>query len=129
MSFDIYLQGFSGGDAAPGDGAAAMTVLDPLIVERDAKGWAVIRTGDGNADVYGIDTPDSGLMCNHVGGRTAWDVIYSVAAAARFVVMPVGRGTLLVDETMRRELPVGIPEPVLPIRSGADILSAIETAD
>lgn len=106
-----------------------MAVLDPLIVERDEKGWAVIQTDDGTADVYGVDTPDRGLMFNHVGGRTAWDVIYAVADAAGFVVMPVGCGTLLVDEATRRELPDGIPEPVVPIRSGADILSAIETAE
>lgn len=106
-----------------------MAVLDPLIVERDGKGWALIQTDDGNADVFGIDRPDRSFMFNHVVGRTTWDVIYAVADAAGFVVMPVGCGTLLVDEAMRRELPEGIPEPVLPIWSGADILSAIETAE
>lgn len=129
MSFDIFLQGFSSGDAAPGDGAAAMAILDPLIIDRDGNGWALVQTNDGTADVYGIDTPDRGFMFNHVGGRTAWDVIFAVAQAAGFVVMPVGCGTLLVDDALRRELPEGTPEPVLPIRSGADILSAIESAE
>lgn len=128
MSFDIFLQGFSGGDAAPGDGVAAMAVLDPLIVKRDGEGFALIQTEDGTADVFGIDAPDRGLMFNHVDGRAAWDVIYAVAEAAGFVVMPVGCGTLLVDEALRHELPEGIPEPVHVIRSGANILSAIHTA-
>lgn len=128
MSFDVFLQGFEAGDAAPGDGAAAMAVLNPLITERDDHGFARLQTHDGTADVYGIDTPDDGLMFNHVGGRAAWDVIHAVAKAAGFVVMPVGCGTLLVDESLRPQLPEGIPEPVEVIVSGADLLSAIETA-
>lgn len=128
MSFDVFLRGFEAGNAAPRDGAAAMAVLTPLIIERDAHGFARIQMHDGTADVYGIDTPDDGFMFNQVGGRAAWDVIYAVAKTAGFVVMPVGCGTFLVDESLRPELPQGAPAPVEVIVSGADLLAAIETA-
>lgn len=125
MSFDIFLQGFRAGDAADGDGAAALSVLEPLILERDGS-WARIGTADGEADVYGLDSPETGLMFNHVTGRAAWDVIHAVASDAGFVVMPVGCPTLVVDDARRAELPDGLADEVVLVRSGADILDAIE---
>jgi hypothetical protein len=124
VSFDIFLQAFEDGDAGRGDADAVVAALNPMIAQR-GKGWVHIRTGDGSADVYGTDDPGSGLMFNHVEGRDAWDVIYDVARLAKFVVMPVGCGTLLPDDAMRRDLPDGIPEPVLLIRSGADIVRIV----
>lgn len=127
MSLDIFLQAFRRGDAASGDGEAAIAVLTPLFAERSDHGWALIQTGDGTAEVHGINHPDQGLMFNHVGGRIAWDVIFAVARDAGFVIMPVGCGTLLTHETMWDELPEGIPEPILTIESGADLLAVIES--
>ena len=57
-------------------------------------------------------TPATGFMFNHVDGRAAWDVIYEVAQAAGFVVMPIGCGTLLPDEAMR-----GTCQPMVRSRS------------
>ena len=54
MSFDIFLQGFQHGDAASGDGDAAMEVLAPFITSGDATGWRIV-TDDGEAEVYGSD--------------------------------------------------------------------------
>lgn len=126
MSFDIFLQAFRDGEAAPGDGAAALAILDPLVVERNGASFAVIRTADGTADVYGLATPDRGFLFNHVEGRAAWDVIYAVAHAARFVVMPVGCDTLLVDAAQRDELPDELHDDVRVISSGAELLAALE---
>ena len=126
MSVDVFLQGFSNGDAADGDGEAAMAVLAPLIANR-IHGSAVIETLDGSAEVYGIDSPSSGVSFSHVNGRDAWDVIVDVARAAGFMIMPVGCGTFLLDDSARTDLPVGIPHPVVTIDSADELLAAIRT--
>jgi hypothetical protein len=126
MSFDIFLQAFKAGDGATGDGAAARAVLRPLLPHGEAGGF--IETSDGTADVYGLDDADPGLMFNHVRGRQAWDVIYAAAHAGGFAIMPAGCVTLLPDEAMRNELPEFVPEPVLVIHSGAELLAVIESS-
>ena len=125
MSFDVFLQAFKGGDAADGDGDAVLDVLAPWIVEH-GDGWVRIATSDGGADVYGIDTPASGVMCRRIEGRAAWDVVLDVARAAGFVVMPVGCGTVVTDDAQRAELPDDLPEPVVTATSGLDLLTLIE---
>jgi hypothetical protein len=127
VSFDVVLQGFRSGVAADGDGDAALAVLAPLM-SGQADSWTRIATSDGGADVHGLTDPASGLMFNHIDGRSAWDVVYDVAQAAGFAVMPVGCGTLLTDERMRDDLPGGIPKPIVVITSGADLLAAVEAS-
>lgn len=128
MGFDIFVQGFKDGDAATGDGEAALAVLDPLISLRE-KTRARISTGDGEVEVFGIDTAAWGLMFSRPQGRQAMDLIYEVARRAGFVILPVGCGTLLTDETVRRELPSDVPEPIVHVSSGNDIVAAIRAAD
>ena len=53
-----------------------------------ATGWRIV-TDDGEAEVYGSD-PSRGFMFTHASGRRVWDVIYNLARAAGFVVIPVG---------------------------------------
>ncbi len=89
MSFDVFLQGFRRGDAADGEGAAVMRVLSPHIAER-SEHWARLVIDDGDAEVFGIADPETGLLFNHVSGRLMWSVIVDVARAAGFVVMPIG---------------------------------------
>jgi hypothetical protein len=130
MSFDIFLQGFDAGNAAPVDKTATravLAVLDPLVIHR-ASQWVRIATSDGEADVYGIDDPSSGLMFSHASGRHVWDVMFDVALAAGFVVIPGGCGTGVTDEATIAELPKGVPEPIVIIRSGADLLDLVESA-
>lgn len=127
MSFDIYLQAFRDGDACEGDGDAALALLRPFIASRD-KDFVRLATQDGEADVYGVDDPGNGLTFNHVSGRAAWDLIYAVARSAGFVVMPVDCGSLLPDESFTMHLPDGIPEPIVTVGSGEEILAAVEMA-
>ena len=128
MGFEIFVQGFKDGDAATRDGEAALAVLDPLISLREET-WARISTGDGEVDVFGIDTAAKGLMFSRPQGQQAMDLIYEVARRARFVILPVGCGTLLTVETVRSELPPGVPEPIVHVSSGDDIVAAIRAAD
>jgi hypothetical protein len=124
VSFDIFFQRFENGEAARGDASVALAVLEPLVRER-AEGWARIVTADGEADVYMSD-PASGLMVNHASGRDVWDVMFELARATGFVVMPIGCGTCVVDESSKADLPDGVPEPIVLIASGADLRAAVE---
>ena len=58
VSFDIFLQSFKDGHAAPGDPAAAWHVLGPYLAA-PAGGHARVRTRDGEADVYGAGSGPS----------------------------------------------------------------------
>jgi len=120
VSFDIFFQRFGGADVPDG---VAMAVLEPLVVHR-SDGWVRIATGDGEADVY-ISLPDDSAMMNHASGRVVWDVMYELAVAGRFVVIPGGCGTCVLDEDMRSDLPEGVPEPVITVTSGRDILDLV----
>jgi hypothetical protein len=125
VSFDIFLQRF---DDAATDGSAVMSVLRPLIVDEDDEHrFRRIVTGDGDAEVYG--DPASDLMFTHASGVEVWDVIVDVARAAGWVVMPVGCGTCVVDEAQRAGLPEFVPEPVVTVRSGAELIAAIKASD
>jgi len=127
VSFDIHFQRFEG--CVPGHAVdqRVLDVLEPLIVDRD-RDWARIATVDGDADVYGIDDPSSGLMINHASGRAIWDVMFEVAKGGNFAVMPMGCGTLIVHEAGKAALPDEVPEPIVTVASGADLLRAVESA-
>jgi hypothetical protein len=126
VSFDIFLQRFEGGEAARADEIAVLGVLAPLIEER-GDGWARLCTSDGEADVYGIDDPASGLMVNHASDREIWNVLFELCRAAGFAVMPIGCGTFVVSQVGLSDLPDGVPEPIGILTSGDELLRAIES--
>jgi hypothetical protein len=80
MSFDILLQGFAGGQAAPGRPDAALQVLMPHFAAEPRDGYVCLQLADGEADAYGVG--GSSLMVNHAAGEQIWDLIVTVAAAA-----------------------------------------------
>ena len=81
----MFLQRF--GDS-PGDSGAGLRVLEPLLVSPPSDGYGLVRTADGDADVYGLGT-DS-LMFTHASCRQVWQVMVDVAHAAGYAIMPVG---------------------------------------
>jgi hypothetical protein len=127
VSFDIFFQRFEGGEAADADESAVLGVLEPLIEER-GDGWARIGTADGDADVYGINDPASGLMVNHASSREIWNVLFELGRTAGFAVMPVGCGTFVFSEDALSALPDGAPEPIRILRSGDELLGAVESS-
>ncbi len=126
MSFDAFLQGFS---KEPLDAVRERIVrelVEPSIESREP-GCVRLITGDGGADVYGCrDGPIDGFMVNHAHGREVWDLVHRVATVAAFADMPAGCGTLLPPGFDRSTLPDGVPEPIVKVESGADIITAIE---
>ena len=72
---------FSGGAGADGGGETALQVLSPSLAHPPENGYALVRTRDGQADMYGLD--GDGLMVNHASGREIWQVMAEIAWAAR----------------------------------------------
>jgi hypothetical protein len=127
VSFDIFFQSLGTPEGVPARGRSILDVIRPLIVECNGA-WARIETVDGSADVYGLDDSSSGLMINHASGRAVWDLMYDIARAGAFAVMPVGCGTCVLEGSFATALAVGMPEPIVMVRSGADLLTAVGAA-
>jgi hypothetical protein len=124
MSSDIFLQDFSA--ELPDRSAKVDPILTALL---DSSGTR-ITTSDGEADVYGLaDSPMNGLMFNHVEGDAAWDVIYEIALAAKWVVMPVGCAVCVPSEEIVDSIPEELREMGFElVRSGSDILRLVRSS-
>src|SRR5579885_1014168 len=127
MSFDIFFLRFEGGDPSRGDDRAVEELLEPWIEERE-KSWARVKTVDGEADVYGMETPGASLMINHASGRVIWDLMFELAHVGRFAVIPVGCGTIITPSIDSSDLPPEVPDPISVVRTGAELLAVVESA-
>jgi hypothetical protein len=126
VSFDILLLRFAAGEAARAEPADVLGLLEPRVALR-GDDFVRIATSDGEADVYGIDDPGTGLIVDHASGKEIWSLLFELAIAAGFVVMPIGCGTCVTEATSVSDLPDDVPQPITRIRSGADLLAAIES--
>jgi hypothetical protein len=123
MSFDIFLESFKDGEAGLGNPDAARQALEPYLAGAPDEGYALVRTADGEADVYGAGSDH--LMFNHAGGDVVWPVMVDVAKAADWVIMPVGCPVCVMRADMISELPVELRDNAVVINSGADLQDAI----
>jgi hypothetical protein len=125
MSFDIFLQGFAGGEATPGRPDAAVRVLAPYFTEAPDDGFVCVQLADGQADVYGVGR--SSLMVNHAAGGQIWGLIVTVATAAGWVIMPVGCPVCVVADEQAADLPDELRTDVVVVRSGTELLQVIRS--
>lgn len=126
VSFDVFFQGFSNGEASPGGGSLMRAVLAPYIKREEPEhGFLMVEIGDGSADLY-LDDDD--MMANHISGRDPWDPLVQGAEAAGWVIMPVGCPTCLTRDDQVRDLPDPLRDAVAVVRSGADLVQVIESA-
>jgi hypothetical protein len=126
VSFDIFFQGFRGGESVPGGGDRMRAVLEPYASQQESpSNFWLVQVGDGTADVY-LD--DDNMMANHVSGRDPWELLFKGAQAAGWVIMPVGCPTCLTHEGQLRELPEELQEPVVAVNSGADLVAVVEAS-
>ncbi len=65
-------------------------------------------------------------MINHASGGSVWDVMYRLAVAGRFAVLPVGCGRASSMKRWAGGLPDDVPQPVVVVGSGADLRVAVE---
>lgn len=126
MSFDIFLQGFHRGEALDAGGEEARAVLAPYLAsEEPEQRFLQVVTEDGSADVY--LGPDH-LMANHVAGEQAWELLWQVARAAGWVVMPVGAPVCLTAESQRGHLPAVLRPDAVVVGSGEHLLAVVRSA-
>jgi len=117
------LQRFSGGDAADGGGEEALRVLAPYLARPPADGYALVRTGDGEADVYGLGGDH--LMISHAAGERIADLIVQIARSARWAILPAGCPACVTGGEMIADLPDELRESAIVVTSGAGLRDAI----
>jgi hypothetical protein len=125
VSFDIFLQRFKAGDGVDGGAEEALDVLRPYLVDAPHEGFAAVRTIDGEAEVYGLDT--GSLMITEVAGEAIWDLIFDVAFAADHAILAFGRPVCLVDAALKEHLPAMLSDPVVVVTSGRDLLAVVQS--
>lgn len=121
MSFDIFVQGFTAGDARDLHPTSLRVALAPYL---DADRTHV-RVGDDNAEIYLSETS---FMVTHVEGDAIWDVLVEVARRCDLVIMPVGCPVALIDAEQRIELPHELRDSTVVVSTGAELLAAILAA-
>lgn len=124
MAFDVFLQPFANGEPSRADAGSISALLDSYVVAAD-RGWARLETTDGDADMYGYDDRESGLMINHAAGDAIWDLLVTLASAGPFAIMPVGCPTCVTDSSMLADLPPELVPEAVVVSSGRDLLQVI----
>lgn len=121
VSYDVFFQGFAGGEIVDGGSVEMLRVLAPHTTNRSGT-FIHIQVGDGEADLY-LDS--DGMMANHVTGTDPWELLVRGAEAANWVILPIDGPTCLTGPGQREELPEGLDDHVIFVETGADLLSAI----
>lgn len=125
MSYDVFFQGFKGGDAAPGGGDAVRAMLAPHVARSEPEhSFLRIEVEDGGADVY---LSDDHMMVNHAGGTAAWDLLVRAATAANWTVLLPDGPPAVTNESQRAELPAELVEEAVAVTTGAGLLRIIES--
>ena len=123
MSFDVFLTRFHDGDDGGGNAAVRVALAPHLVRVGNGDIWH-LRTGDSQADVYGLDQP-SGFMANHIGDAI-WDLLVEAARVGRFVILPMSGPACVVDPDHVEDLPPDAREAAVVVQNGAQLLAAIE---
>ena len=111
MTFDVFVQGFAGGDAAPLDAEVVLDALGPLV-------------DDGN--VY-ADDPERGCMFASVTDEVAAAIARIIVQADAVAMWPAEGLTAAVGRPEKaRDLPKDF-ERVVIVRNSDDVRRAIGT--
>ncbi len=129
VSFDVFVQAFSDGDAARADADGVRAVLAPHVSEIGPSGYARLTTAGGQADLYGYDDLGSGFMANKISGEGAWEIVVQAARAAGLAIMPVGCPTCVTSESTTADLPAELASDVRLVETGAELRSVVERAE
>ncbi|MFC6705444.1 hypothetical protein [Flexivirga alba] len=123
MSYDVFFQGFKGGEAALGGGGTVRAVLEPYVARPGPEhSFLRIDVEDGGADAY---LSDDHMMVNHAGGRSTWDLLVRAAAAANWTILLPDGSTAVTNENQRAELPPELVTGAVLVSSGTELLRVV----
>lgn len=123
------LQPFLDGEAGRADGELLLSLIAPYVERReDHLGFAVLRFPDGEADLYGLSDPASGLMVNNVSGDAAWSFLVEAASRVDLAILPVGCPTMVCRSDLLAHLPDALRDDAVVVTSGAQVLDVIRAA-
>jgi hypothetical protein len=130
MSFDMFVQGFDGGDAAPMP-SSAFDVFGPHVdrTQPEHHFWHVRTADDGEADIYADVTPGNfnSLMISRFSPGTPLDLLAEFTILAGAVILASNGPAMLTDEAQRQHLPHDFRHDAVVVRSGDDIRQVLQT--
>jgi hypothetical protein len=130
MSYDMFVQGFDGGDAAPMP-SAAFDVFRPHVARTQPEHhlWHVRTPDDGEADIYAdltAGTLDS-LMISRFSEGDPLDLLAEFTIRASAVILAADGPAMLTAEAQREHLPEDLQRDAIVVRNGDDIRQALRT--
>jgi hypothetical protein len=128
VSYDMFVQAFADGDAAPMP-SAAFDVFRPHIdrTEPERHFWHLRAPDGGEADIHVDAAPGTfdSLMINHFSEGSALDLLAEFTIRAGGVILASDGPVMLTAETQREDLPEGLEGNAIIIRSADDIRQAL----
>jgi hypothetical protein len=130
VSFELFVQGFSGGDAAPMP-SSAFDVFRPHVdrTTPEFHYWHIRTPDGGNADIYAHVAPDSfdSLMISRFSVGSPLDLLAEFAIRAGAVILAPGGPAMLTAEVQREHLPGNFQRDAIVVRTGDDIERAFSS--
>lgn len=125
MSYELFVQRFEQGDAAPMAADALLTVFQLRVDHREPQDdyWHISADDGGTADVYAdlADDTLSSFMMSRFSAGAVLDMLVTFIGLADAVVLPPGCPTLLAHEGQRCHLPEELRADAVVVRAGADV--------
>ena len=130
MSYDMYVQAFDRGNAAPMP-SAAFDVFRPHIdwTQPEHDFWHVRTADDGEADIYAdltAGTFDS-LMISRFSDGDPLDLLAEFTIRASAVILAPDGPAMLTAEAQREHLPADFQRDAIVVRNGDGIRQALRT--
>ncbi|MGW2625042.1 hypothetical protein [Micromonospora taraxaci] len=125
MSYDMVVQRFEQGEAAPMAGETFRAVFEPHVDRREPQDnyWQISADDGGTADVYAALAGGtlSGFMVSRFSAGAILDTLVTYIGLADAVVLPPGCPTLLAHEGQRQHLPEELRADAVVVTAGADV--------
>jgi hypothetical protein len=130
VSYDVVLQRFEQGEATAVESAEVWALLeDAWDAPPDQFDYCLVRRNGDEGDLYAVPPgqPIDSLMFNHAG-RAIYHLMFDVAVAGDMAIIAPAAGPFLVRDEQRGHLPADLAEQAILVRSGQELVQAIEEA-
>ncbi|MGI5524017.1 hypothetical protein ACQEUX_24215 [Micromonospora sp. CA-259024] len=131
MSYDMFVQRFEQGDAAPMAGDAFLAAFEPRVDRREPQHsyWHISADDGGTANIYAALADDAldSLMISRFSVGAVLDLLVKFIGLADAVVLPPGCPTLLAHEGQRHHLPEELRADAVVVQAGADVERVLQS--